>query len=1018
MHAHYLLGSISLCQSHRQMRVGWFLGGILALLMLTTFVNNVAALPYLTVEGIPLFVQLFVIFMAIYHAAMLIMLKEIKKTSPSPIWNSLSSANYLGIGLTLVTASLLYELHSASVVAHYILILAAGFDIVTHYLANIVLFFLITPILNKKIEIFSEKYLFYYAFFEIGLYTAANIMYNFKYPPSTHFVVLLFFILFSILIIIHYSSALLYISKGYSELGFVRKPFLIGGIGMISYLLSVSLIVYYIIHYLTTAAQKDLYYYISLYAIFFAFTILYFMHFVIEYPSLLQPRWKVLMPVDIPKIAAAITLAFLATSLFFTVREYPHLALYQNIPLFFVSVFLLPVFLGVIFTFTHLKLLSARTKLKYWKYLAYGQYINVTVTFYALSLVFLSWQTATPGTKLFCAFFGLVSAAFYLFFALDLRTILLDQNIKPVFHRLDITRYLVSLSSWFIILMLGVSTSLDRVFFSSRIELISYPLILFFIAFFLIAFGAYLSVTHKGFEEILGKNIWSELSYIFAFLAFLLIYFMYSSMGAQISRFPYHNLAFIGYFAVLIIEIISTRTLAESYKFAKKGEKDIVELLNQHARSFLRTDYLEDLWKKTVARCVHEWEQTKISFDSARRAFDLTELDEATRMSVAVRMLLLMHELAPEEKIAIHRKSLTETKEEIVKILREKILQLPEELRAEFDEDLYYPLLLEKSINDLLTHLSTFIPASEHRVIFEGLRKRDELFACVDFETAKIHVREGTRFGRDKFLEMFKLYLEAVGDKFPFKRCLLRGLVKEEIRTDAHAPIAASEVFDIISTGIKELNLVMAGGLVKGSITLLITEETKAKQKILHALITRNLPEGMSIVYATSKRPYQQIQGELLMALDSLDRVTMLDLYAPLYEEKGVSELVEYDHRILVPLSKILFQRSFVKVIKSQPRNQPWLVIIDVYDDFAKYYQPEELYELLQTQVEGLKRWNCTAVIVFDPHSHMLKKVGADEVKKNFENILVLAGAEKETVVQIEKLFHGTPGKRVVHLGW
>lgn len=1018
MHAHYLLSSISLCQSHRQMRAGRFLGGILALLMLTIFVNNVAALPYLTVEGVPLFVQLFVIFMAIYHAAMLIMLKEIKKNSPSPIWNSLSSANYLGIGLTLITASLLYELHSASVVAHYILILAAGFDVATHYLATMTLYTLIKPILKEKVEIFSARYIFHYAFFEFALLIAANIVYAFKYPPSAHFIVLIFFILFSILIIIHYSSALLYISKGYSELGFVRKPFLIGGIGMISYLLSVSLIVYYIIRYLTPAAQKDLYYNISLYAIFLVFTILYFMHFVIEYPSVLQPRWKVLMPVDIPKIAAAITLAFLATSLYFTVREYPHVALYQNLPLFFVPVFLLPVFLGVIFTFTHLKLLSARTKLKYWKYLAYGQYINVTVTFYVLSLVFHSWQTATPSTKLFCAFFGVVSAAFYLCFALDLRTILLDQNIKPVFDRLDLTRYLVSLSSWFIILMLGISISLDRVFSSSRIELISYPFLLFFIVFFLIAFGAYLSVTHKGFEEILGKNIWSELSYISAFLAFLMVYFIYSSLGAELDRFPYHNLAFIGYFAVLIIEIISTRTLAEKYKFARKGEKDIVELLNHHARAFLRTDYLEDLWKKTVARYVNEREQTKISFDPARRAFDLHYLDEAARLTVAVRMLLQMHELAEGEKITIHRTPLAETKAEIVGILREKILQLPEDLRAEFDEELYYPLLLEKSLNDLLTHLSTFIPASEHREILERLKRRDELFGCIELETGEIRVRERTRFGRDKFLELFKLYLDAIGDKFPFKRCLLRGLVREEIRTDAHTPIAASEVFDIISTGIKELNLVMAGGLVKGSITLLITEETKAKQKMLHALITRNLPEGMNVLYATSKRPYQQIQGELLMALESLDRVTLLDLYAPLYEEKGAAELVEYEHRIIVPLSKILFQRSFVKVIKGQPKNQPRLVILDVYDDFAKYYQPEEIYEVLQTQVEGLKRWDCTTVVVLDPHSHLLKKVGVDEVKKNFENILIVTGVEKESVVQIEKLFHGTPGKRVVQLEW
>lgn len=645
-------------------------------------------------------------------------------------------------------------------------------------------------------------------------------------------------------------------------------------------------------------------------------------------------------------------------------------------------------------------------------------YIHLTVTFYVFSLMSFAWRNAASSTKMLWALFGLASFAFYLFFALDLRKILEDQNIKPIIDKLDNARSIISFYSFFFLFFFAVSFTYGKVSPFAGIELISYPLILFFIAFFLIAFGAYLSVVHKGFEEILGKNIWSELSYISAFLAFLMVYFIYSSMGAELDRFPYHNLAFIGYFAVLIIEIISTRTLAEKYKFAKKGEEDIIELLNHHARAFLRTDYLEDIWKKTVARCVQEREKTKISFDPARRAFDLRDLDEATRVTVAVRMLLQMHELAEGEKITIHRKSLEDTKGEIMKILREKILQLPEELRAEFDEELYYPLLLEKSINDLLTHLRTFIPANEHQAIFEGLKRRDEVFACIEFDKDEIHVREGTRFGRDKFLELFKLYLDAIGDKFPFKRCLLRGLVREEIRTDTHTPIAASEVFDIISTGLKELNLVMAGGLVKGSITLLITEETKAKQKLLHALITRNIPEGMNLLYATSKRPYQQIQGELLMTLESLDRVTILDLYAPLYEEKGISELVEYEHRIVVPLSKILFQRSFVKVIKGQPKNQPRLVIIDVYDDFAKYYQPEELYELLQAQVEGLKRWDCTTVVVLDPHAYLIKKVGADEVKKNFENILVVAGAEKETVVQIEKLFHGTPGKRVVPLEW
>jgi KaiC/GvpD/RAD55 family RecA-like ATPase len=1020
MVAHYLHSSISSCQFHLKMRAGSILGVVLALVLLTIITNNAAALPYLNYsEDVPLFVQFFVIFMAIYHAAMFIMLKEIQKASPTPIWHSLSSANYLGIGLTLVTASLLCELHSASAVAHYILILAAGFDVATHYLANIVLYYLIAPIVKEKIEIFSEKYLLHYAFFEIVLYITANFMYNIKYPLSTHFISLLFFILFSVLIIIHYSSALLYISKGYSELGFVRKPFLIGGIGMISYLLSVSLIIYYIIHYLTPAAQKELYFYISFYAIFFVFTILYFARFVIEYPSLLQARWKVLMPFDIPKLAAAITLAFLATSFFFTTLEYPHLALSQTIPLLFVPVFLLPVFLGVIFTFTHLKLLSSRTKLKYWNYLAYGQYINVTVTFYLLSLIFLSWRTTTLNTKLFCACFGLASAAFYLFFALDLRTILVDQNIRPAFDRLDITRYLVSLSSWFILILLGLSISFEQGFASARIELISYPLILFFIAFFLIAFGAYLSVTHKGFEEILGKNIWSELSYIFAFVTFVLVYLIYSALGAQLQRFPYHNLAFVGYFVVLIIEIFSTRTLAEKFRYKKAREQDLGELLNFYAHNFLRTDYLEELWEKTVSRYVVEEESKKVGFDPARRRFDLEKVDEKTRLAVAVRMLLGMHAVPNIERMTLLRQSREETKAEILGILKEQVLLLPAELRSEFDERLYYPKLFERTINNLLTPLKTFVPLADQKLIIERLKRGEALFAAITFGETEISVQEGTRFSREEFLKLFQRYLEAIEERFPFKRFLLYELVREEIKEELELyGITVGDVLDRVPTGLEEMDKIMAGGVAKGSTTLLISEETKTKQKMLLSIIEQALLEGNIVLYATSKRPFHQIMGELLMAVEELKHLTILDFYEDLYAEEHSSETIEEGMRTIVPLNKILYQRSMVKVIKSHSREMPKVVIIDTFDDFSRYYGTHELFELLQKQLEGLKRWNCTSMIVLGPYSPLITREGVEEVKKHFDNVLILTGDEKESSVFIERLYHGTPTKHLIRLRW
>jgi KaiC/GvpD/RAD55 family RecA-like ATPase len=242
--------------------------------------------------------------------------------------------------------------------------------------------------------------------------------------------------------------------------------------------------------------------------------------------------------------------------------------------------------------------------------------------------------------------------------------------------------------------------------------------------------------------------------------------------------------------------------------------------------------------------------------------------------------------------------------------------------------------------------------------------------------------------------------------------------VKDEIKKDLSTTITAGDVFDIVPIGLKEIDMVMAGGLVKGSITLLITEETKAKQKILLSFIKKGLLEGINIIYATSKRPFQQIEGELLMDVESLKNFMIIDLYENLYTENRVSELVEDEHRIIVPFSKIMFQRSIVKRIKSLPRDVSKIVVIDVYDEFARYYSTEEIFELLQKQIEGLKRWNCTSLIVLNPHSYIIKKKGADEVKENFDNVLILSGEEKDAQVFIEKLFHGTPFKPFIRVKW
>ena len=979
----------------------------------------IAAILHLNLlHDVPLFIQVFVILMSIYHSSMFIMLKEIKKVSPSAVWNNLINANLSGIMLTLVTAALLLELHIASDIGHRVLFFAATFNVTTHYFTNLTVYYLITPIIREKINLFRAQYLGFYVFFAIILYFIANLIYDLEYPPSAYFITLFISFSFSMAIIIYLSYSLLFISKSYTEIGFVRKPFLIGGVGMLLYLVSIGLIVFYIIKFLNPEMQKELYYNIFLYSIFLAFSILYFFRFIIEYPSLLQPKWKALMPFDLSKVTAALTLAFLAVSFFSTVKENPNFIIYQNIPYIFVVAFLLPLLLGIILILTYLKIISSRTKLRYWEYLRYGLYIHLTVTFYVLSLIFLSWNNATSFTKTLCAIFLLASFSFYLFLTLNLRTLIKDLDIMPTFNKLDISHYLVSLYSWFFLLFFGISFTYGKTSEFKGIEFILFPVMLFLIVFFLIAYVAYLGVTHKGFEEIMKKGMWTELSYFAAYIAFLTVYLIYSSLGSYMQRFPYHNLFFLGYFAVVILEIAAIRTLQMKSRQKRGIKKDIVSLLNSEAHNFLRADYLEDMWEKSTSKYVAADTRTKIRFDPQKREFYLEPLDEKMRLAIAVEILLMMHKLPDADKTMVQSKSLEETREEIVKTLRENLLQLPEALLAEFDERMYYPLLLERAITDLLLHLKTFIPDAEHKMIFGGLKRRNELFGCINLEGEEIRVKEGTRFGREEFLTLFKLYLEAVGEKFPFKRCLLRGLVKEEIKKELHTTIAVGDVIDIVPIGLKEIDMILAGGLIKGSTTLLTTEETNAKQKILRSFIIKGLAEGTSVIYATTKRPSRQIVGDLLMDADSLKNFVIIDFYEGLYAENRYSELVEEDGRIIAPLNKVMLQLSIVKAIKSDPKDRPRIVILDVYDDFSKYYNPDEMYEVLQNQLEGLKRWNCTTVIVLDPNSYLMKIVGADEVKKNFENIIALSGGEKETLVIVEKLYHGTPFKPVIRVHW
>lgn len=978
-------------------------------MLLLVGVKGAAASPYQYISEIPIFIHFFLLINILLLSVAIAMMVGIKKTSPSHVWDKNNMANSFNILHTLALVLILNKLYPTTNI--YVLYLTGSLYTFAVVMVVTTEYFLVKPLM-PKINLLKPNYILFYILFTAILWIIFIPILFFELPSFSHPSFLIFFLFFYAFITVSFTYIALLISRGYEKVGFVQKPFFAAGTGMLAIISVLILITFH-----TKDAFGSYFYYLTFYFIVSAFTSIYYLKFIVEYPSILQPKWKSLMPFDLPKVAASISLAFLATSLYLTVKEYPNFIIYQNIPYIFVIAFLIPVFIGTILIFTYLSAISAKTKLRYWRYLKYGLCLHIAVTLYVFSLIFFAWNDATSSTKLLCAAFGLVAFVFYLSFALDLRTILKDQNIKPIFGRLDFPLYLIFFCSIFSLIFFGISFTYGKASDLIQIEFISYPAILLFIVFFLIAFGAYLSVTHKGFEEIMKKNIWSELSYIFAFIVFLLVYLIYTSLSAHLQRFPYHDFVFIGYFAVLIIEIASTSTLAREFKYTKTRKEDIVHFLNLHTHHFLRTDYLEGLWDKALDRYVTEDEVKKIRFDPSRRRFDLEKTDEKTRLTIAIEILLGMQKLPNVEKITILRKTVEELKGDIAAILKEKILLLPDDLRSEFDESRYYPILYERAINDLLTPLETFIPFTEQANIFDRLKRRDERFKCISFEVDVVRISEEARFFRAEFLELFRLYLDAIEEKFPFRRVILYELVREEIKKELEQyDITAGEVLNMVPTGLEEMDKMMGGGLVKGSTTLLIAEETKMKQKILLAFIKQGLVEGNSAMYSTSKRPFEQIIGELLMDVEALKNIVIIDLYENLYAESRVSELVEEEHRIIIPLSKILFQRSIVKTIKSQPRDMSKIVVIDVYDEFSRYYNTKEIFELLQNQIEGLKRWNCTSVIVLDPHSHLIAREGVEEVKKNFENVLILSGEEKDASVLMEKLYHGTPSKNVIRL--
>ncbi|MFQ5975110.1 MAG: RAD55 family ATPase [Candidatus Hydrothermarchaeales archaeon] len=720
------------------------------------------------------------------------------------------------------------------------------------------------------------------------------------------------------------------------------------------------------------------------------------------------------MPFDIVKIATSITLAFLATSLYFTAKEYPTFAIYQNVSYAPLLIFLLVIIVAIMHILGYTRAIANRTHLKYWNYLRFGLSIHMVATFYVFGLIALEWSNFTIRTRALSTLFGLIALVFYILYASDMHVVISDLNIKFSFKKLDISRYLVSLYSLFFIIFFGISFTYNRTLgLLSEIRLESYPFILFFIAFFLLVFISYLSVTHKGFEEIMKKNVWSELSYLSSFAVFIVVYLMYISM-TNVDRFPLHGMFFVAYFFVLIIETYAINTLGVRSKYEKEEEYAITDLLNFVAGHFLRSDYLVDIWEKNIDRYVDPKDMGKARFVAASRRFAINELDKETENTVATAMLFDLHHLSTENKVAVVTDDFYKTlKKDIEDILQEEILLLPEELRANFEEDKYYPLLFEKLVNDLMERIRTFVPSVEHKILFDKLSRISAVFADSAYDGEKIQIPHETRFSRAEFINHFKSYLNSLEELFPFEETLLYEPIKSGIKEEIlNYGFSIEDLLDLVPTGVKKLDEITEGGLQRKTSTLILCGETRHKKEFLMSFVKQGIKDRDCVIFATSKDPSKVILNELRKEFLELEELTLIDLYQDIHTSKRVPNVIEKKNRIIIPTSTVFLRQSIVKTIKRYPKDSHKRVMLDVYNDLLRYFSYKELSTIIYQQLDGLRKWNCTTLLTLNPRQ--IPSENLEEMEKKFENILVISGKGREETILIKKLQGGAPKHKII----
>jgi KaiC/GvpD/RAD55 family RecA-like ATPase len=952
-----------------------------------------------------LYVNIFLIFLAC------IIVWEIKRESPSPIWNHILKGNVLDVAYAVGLAVLLS--HPLLVVNGRSLWAIALFHTFATVMLVFVIHSLVRPVLRREVEFSRLPYLLLYPLSLLLTYLILRGFHLLRYPPSFQAPPLLVAYLLSVFLILLYFGTLAFrISESYKRLGFVRRPFFAVGIGTASILLSMTFL-----SFQTYPYRQTLYYPLFFYLFAGSLTFSYYFHFMIGYPSLLDPKWKSYLPFSANQVMVAIFLLFLGASTSLALEGSG--ALPATTLSIFPSLLLLALGWCLLFSWVliYQRRIQEKTRLRYWHYLKLGLYIHLLTSFYVLSLIAFFWGEMSRQIQILSSVFWALVFSFYLTYALDLRNVLQHMGI-PV--RIDLPS--LSLYSTF-----GIASCLF-IYVGAVLPIPSTPLwlpeltasgaVLFFIAIFLISYITYLSVTHRGFEELLLKSLWTQTSYLASFGAFVVVYLLYLSLGPLVERFPLHDLFFVGYFLILLLEIVSIRTLS----FEEGGveeRRSIEDFLHYHMERCLRTDFLEETWARVRDRLEgagHPLGHPPPSLRPANRRFEWGGASEDHRRTISVLFLLEMYrEGHGLEKITTEVKPLSVLKEEIEEVLGDGILSLPPFLRQEFEVERHYSSLFQETINDLLKQIETFIPRVQMASIVPKLARLEPTIETISFVGEEIRLPEETSMTREAFVTSFKLTVQALEELFPFEYVLLRGVARQVIDERlARYGFSYAELMDLVPVGIEAIDELCNGGLVKRTATLLLTEESRGKTRFLDTFVAQGLHEKDKNIFLSSTRPIREIRRALLTECGDLSDVAFLDLHEALHTPKKLGKAVSVDGGVVIPAKRLFVQHALVQAIKSHPREVHKRVVIDIYGDLLKRPGGSAYLTDLPKLISGMRRWNCTSVVTLDPY--LLNQKGLEEVERNFDNVFLLSGAGKKFSATILRLHGGTPKVRTTTL--